>query len=187
MQMQKNTVVSKILLTLLVFGLILWLGGAIIRTATAYEIYNPFTELELKTEYSNAIRMHTVKLFTYGSLYTGTGFVMAFVGFLTLAYYWREEFKHRGWMFMSLVLFLIASTWGIYELILDIRLSYLVKAGMLDFGDKLINDLFAKRFSTYAPWATISYMSAVAGVLIIIWRPLNNIRKTKKGGENEIK
>ena len=182
--MQDN-VISKILLTLLVFGVILWLGGAIVRVSTAYDIYMPFTKLELKTEYSDAMRMHAVKLFAYGSLYTGAGFVMAFAGFLSLAFYWRTELKRRGWMFMALVLFLIASTWGVYELVLDIRLSYLIKAGSAAFGDKLITDLFVYRFSKFAPWASIAYMSVIASVLIIIWRPLNNLKNKNKGGNDE--
>jgi hypothetical protein len=183
--MQKDTVISKILLTLLVLGLILWLGGAVVRVSNAYEIYMPFTQLELKTEYGNDIRMHTVKLFAYGSLYTGIGFAAMFVGFLSLAYYWRSEFNKKGWMFIAFVLFLIASTWGIYELILDIRLSYLIKAGGVDFNNKLITELFVYRFSKWMPWASLAYMSAFAAVLIIIWRPLNNIKKINKGGNDE--
>ncbi len=173
------------MLSLLVFGLILWLGGAIIRVSTAYDIYIPFTKMELKTEYGDAMRMHTVKLFTYGSLYTGTGFVMTFFGFLSLAYYWRNEFKRRGWMFIALVLFFIASSWGIYELLLDIRLSYLIKAGGASFNDKLITELFVNRFSKWAPWASIAYMSAITSIFIIIWRPLNKIKKVNKGGNDE--
>jgi hypothetical protein len=180
-QMQKDTVISKILLTLMVFGIILWLGGAIIRISTAYDIYMPFTRLELKTEYNDAMRMHTVKLFTYGSLYTGAGFVMAFIGFFSLAYYWRDEFKGKGWMFIALVLFIMASSWGIYELILDIRLSYLIKAGGAAFDNKLIGELFVHRLSTLAPWSSIAYMSAISSMLIMIWRPLNRIKKKNTG------
>ncbi len=183
--MQKDTVITKILLTLLVAGLILWLGGSVVRVSNAYEIYMPFTELELKSEYGNDIRMHTVKLFAYGSLYTGTGFVAMFIGFLSLAYCLRREFKSKGWLFISFVLFLFAASWGIYELILDIRLSSLIKAGVDDFNNKLITELFVYRFSKWTLWASMAYMSAIAAVLIIIWRPLNNIKKIKNGGNNE--
>ncbi len=182
--MQRN-VISKILLTLLVFGIVLWLGGAIVRLSTAYDIYMPFTQLELKTEYNDAMRMQTVKLFTYGSLYTGTGFVAAFVGFLALAFYWRSELKKHGWMFIALVLFLLAVPWGFYELVLDIRLSYLIKAGAANFDDILIKELFVRRFSTLTAWASISYMSAVASILILIWKPLNNIKKINQEHNDE--
>ena len=185
--MQQNTVISKILLTLLVFGTILWIGGEVQRINMAYEIYLPFTQMELKTEYNDAIRMHTVKLFTYGSLYSGTGFVAAFVGFVSLAFYWRKQWRSKGWMFIASVLFLIALPWGFYELLLDIKLSFLIKAGGVYFNDKQITDLFLKRFTAYAPWASISYMSIVASIFILIWRPLNNIKKIKTGEENETK
>lgn len=187
MQMQQNTVISKILLTLLVFGTILWLGGEVQRINIAYEIYMPFTKMELKTEYSDAIRMHTVKLFTYGSLYSGIGFVATFIGFVTLAFHWRKQWKTKGWMFIVLVLFIIALPWGFYELLLDIKLSFLIKAGAVYFNDKQITDLFVKRFTDYAPWASISYLSIVSGIIILIWRPLNNIKKINKEEENEIK
>lgn len=46
--MQQYTIGIKIFLTFFAFGFILWLGGSILRTAIAFDLFVPGTELVLK-------------------------------------------------------------------------------------------------------------------------------------------
>lgn len=178
--MRHNSITAKIFITLLTFGMILWLGGTIVRMSTAYDIYKPFSEMELKDGYSEAARIQTVKLFSYGAFYSQAGFYAAAIGFIALAVLFRKDFKTRGWMFMSLALFIIAIPWGIYESIMDLRLFYFIKNDNISFDDKLITELFVYRFSKLSPWAMISYLSALSSIAVIIWRPLQIVSKKQQ-------
>jgi len=186
--MRHNTITAKIFLTLFSFGLILWLGGAIVRMSTAYDIYKPFSEMELKDGYSEASRVQTVKLFSYGALYSQSGFFAAAVGLIALSVLFRENFNQNGWMFMALALFIIAIPWAIYESIMDLRLFYFIKKDNISFDDKLITELFVYRFSKLSPWAMISYFSVLSSIAVIIWRPLQRVSKELRNErENETK
>lgn len=146
---------------------------------TAYDIYKPFSEMELKNGYSEAARVQTVKLFSYGAFYSQAGFFAATISLIALSVLFRKDFNQNGWMFMALALFIIAVPWGIYESIMDLRLFYFIKNDNISFDDKLITELFVYRFSKLSPWAMISYMSAVSSIAVIIWRPLQKISKEK--------
>lgn len=155
--------------------MILWLGGSIVRMSTAYDIYEPFTEMELKPGYPDTARVQTVKLFSYGSFYTGIGFAAAFIGFGGLGYLWASRMKKQGWLLMALALFMIAAPWGFYEIYIDLKLFYFVKNEGITFSDEMIKELFVDRFSKLSPWALLSYFSAISSVAVIVWRPLNKI------------
>jgi hypothetical protein len=191
--MRHNTATSKIFLTLLVFGVILWLGGSLVRMSTAYDIYVPFSQMELKADYSDTARLHTVKLFAMGALYTGIGFSSAFFGFVLLGFYLRKQLKQYGWLFMALVLFILSAPWGFYEMYLDIQLNFAIMDKGITFDSATINDLFVTRFSKLSFWPVLSYMAAITGVLTLVWRPLNkytgkseeNLQVNSEGGNNE--
>ena len=178
--MRHNTIISKIFLTLLVFGMVLWLGGSIVRMSTAYDIYVPFSKMELKPDYTDAARLHTVKLFAFLALYTAIGFSAAFFGYVLLGFYMRKYLKQYGWLFISLVLFLLAAPWGFYEMYLDLNLNFAVLEKSVTFNSDAINDLFVTRFSKISIWAVMSYMLAVTSVLTLIWRPLHKYAILKK-------
>jgi len=107
--MKCKTIWTKIFLTIFVIGLSIWIGGTIVRYAIAYDVFVPGTELELKNWYSDTEMVTTVHLFRIAAFYTIFGFCSAFVSVIVLFAYWKKDLKKHGWLFISFVLFFLAT------------------------------------------------------------------------------
>jgi len=174
--MQYKTYKSKILLTLLAFGVILWIGGAIARLAIAYDLFLPGTELILKNYYTDIIRLHTVHLFAMTGLYTGVGFSVCLLIALIIFFKSKSILKKQGWLFMAFVLFFLTVPFESYMMYLDIRLNMAFWSGkLLSFNDYNITSYFLIRFSKLGIPSVLSFFAVLTSVVMIIWRPLNKL------------
>ena len=137
--MQHKTVTAKIFITILVFGMILWIGGNVVRNVIAYDLFIPGTALELKNWYSDETRLTTVSLFRISGFYTIVGFCMAFVSSVVLFVYLRKYLKIKGWFFMALILVFLASPVEFYLMYYDIKIILAFNAMEINsFNDKII-------------------------------------------------
>lgn len=174
--MQHYTKVAKILISLYVLGNLLWLGGSIIRTSIAFEIFVAGTELKLKTEYTDVVKLHNVKLYAYSALYTDFGFSLTLVSAIMLMIYLRKSIKKQGWLFMAFALLVIAVPYEFYQMYLDIKLNYVFNnSPPLLFSDKSITDFFIVRFTKLSIWGALSFLTAITSIIIIVWRPLDKV------------
>jgi hypothetical protein len=182
--MNKSNIINKIFLSSLVVGIILWLGGTVARNAIAFDIFVPGTELTLKNWYTEEMRLTTVSLFRIAGFYTIIGFCMTFVSAIVLFFTYRKEFKFKGWLMMSFILFFLASPIEFYLMYYDIKIilafnNMLIKS----FNDSIITDYFIARYSKLTIPATLSFLATFTAVLLVIWQPLNK----KKIFDNEKK
>lgn len=182
--MLKYSKYQKFLLSFLAFGLAIWIGGSVIRTVIAFDLFQPGTELILKN-YSDDIRMQTVKLFATTSIYTEVSYAVAFVSLVLLAFGWKNHIKERGWLFMAILLFFLTSPVEFYSMFLDYRLAMNLFFGscQIHFGDDVIQKLFVSRFKNLSIYSPMMYLAVITSIIFTIWRPLD--KTLKKNTDNK--
>lgn len=174
--MQHNKPIIKIFTTILAFGFIIWFGGSMVRSALAFDVFVPGQAIELKPEYSNEIRMHSVYLYGMLAFYTGIGYSLAFLSVVTLTVLMRRELKKFGWFFMSIILFMLASPVEIYLIINDLYLNMALNYDKVtDFSSPAIQKHFVGRFRnvTIATFSGLAFLAAMTCIIYVVWRPLN--------------
>jgi len=181
--MKNSSILTKIFLSVLAIGAIIWLGGTVTRNAIAFDLFVPGTALTLKNWYSEEMQLTTVSLFRIAGFYTIVGFCMTFVSAIYLFIIYKKEFKSKGWLLMSFVLFFLASPIEFYLMYYDIKIILAFNNMQIDsFHDSIINDFFIARFSKLTIPATLSFLASFTAILLLIWQPLNK----KKTNANHI-
>lgn len=182
----KLTVTQKLLLSVLAFGLVVYIGGTIVRTAVAFEIYVPGTEMTLKTEYSDALRLHTVKLFATGALYTDIGFIAALIASIGICIVFNKQVKQKGWLFIALMLIFIATPIELYLTYLDFKLNSVIWDAVGSFNDVAIKEFFARRFTKLTIPSALAFLAISTSILLAVWRPLDkSVPKSETTEVNE--
>ena len=177
-KIKEITKFQKVLITIAALGIMIWLGGSIVRTAIGYDLFLPGTELVLKQFYAEQIQIHTVYLYTITSLYTGIGFILSFLSVIILFIMWRRNLKIYGWLFMAFVLFFLAAPWQLYLIYLDIRLIWSFNTlGYIPFGSSIINDYFLPQFLRFKVASPLTFLAILTSILLIIWRPLDKSKE----------
>lgn len=174
--MKNYSKLFRIILTFFVLGFILWFGGVILRSALGYDLFIPGSDFTLKPNYSNEIRMYNVYLYVITALYTGIGYSIAAISSIFLAVFSYKDFKTRGWLFMSFLLFCITIPIQSYLIYLDYQLASAVYVnGLRDFFSPIIQENFIARLTDakYTTINSISMLAALTCVLYSIWRPLD--------------
>ncbi len=176
--MRRKAIIKKIFLTAFTFGLIVWLGGGIVRAAVAYDLFVPGTALQLKDWYSDVERVNTIQLYRSGGYYTIYGYGFAFVSAIALCVIYKKQLKKRGWLFMAFVLFFLAAPVEIYLAYLDIKLMLAFNdLAVNHFSDQSVKDYFLYRFENLGIPSALSFLAVATSVLLVIWRPLDDKRK----------
>ena len=170
----------NILLTIFVFSFIIWLGGTVLRTMISYNLFQFGITMELKPTYTNIERMNTIYLFSTTSLLTGISYGLSVIAGIVIAFLWRNNFKQWGWLFMSLVLFILIIPLQSYFIYLDYRLADAIYyRNILDFYHPDIQKYFVERYKdiTNASLYSLMLLASFTLVLYLIWKPLNKDKK----------
>jgi len=177
MASRKNLI--KFLAIIYVLGMVIWLGGSIIRTVIAYDIYVPATELQMKTNYSDEMRLHNVRLFGMGALYTEISYGVAAFAAIFLFFLLRKEFKTKGWILISLLLFLITLPLESLLMYYDIKLNLAIQYDLLkSFNQDVVRDYFISRFTKLNFMAPSAYLCGASSLIMAVWRPLEKTEFT---------
>ena len=174
--MKNDNKIYKIFLTLFVIGFAIWLGGTIIRTTIAFDLFVPTIQIELNPEYTNEERMYAIYIFATTALLVGTAYGIAAISAMFLGIKARKKFKEKGWLFMIFCLFVLTIPIQIYFMIQDYILANAVYYEKIDdFYNPIIQKYFVQRFQnvTANSLATISLLSALTCIMYAIWRPLD--------------
>lgn len=171
--MLKLKIFDKILLSIIAVGIILWLGGNVIRTAIAYNIFVPATELQFKPDMPDNLKIYNVNLFAMMAAYTDIGFLAALACSIILIINLRKNLKMNGWLFMSFMMFFIGALGQLFISYLDLRLIWACQYGFpYGFEDSGMKDYFLSRFRSFAPITPLSELTAFTSILLLIWKPL---------------
>ena len=183
--MQEKSVLQKIFITILTFGIILWFGGSIIRSSIAFDLFIPAAKMELKPGYSDGIRLHSVYIYTVTGTYSTVGYIAAFISAIVLYIHWRKVMKVRGWLFMAFVLFFISSPVELYLCFTDIKLSLAFQFNQVgSFSDSNIQKFFLDRYKNIALTTAsgLSFLAVITSLLYIVWHPLDMLHTQYSGG-----
>jgi hypothetical protein len=173
--------VSKLLITILAVGFVVWLGGNVVRNAIAYDVFVPGTALEVKNWYSDIEKLSIVSVFRIASFYTIVGYAMTIVSSIALFIMFKKYFKTKGWLLMSFILIFLTIPVELFLIYYDLKIILAFNDQLIkSFEDKIVQDYFIGRFSKLTIPATMSFLSAIAAALIAIWRPLDKPYLTDK-------
>lgn len=171
---------KKFLVSLWFVGIVLWIGGSLVRYIIAYDIFEPGTQLELKKNLAEQEILLGVRHFAIGTAYTASGFIVALICWIVLLPSIAKKFKANGWLLMGSVLFAIASVFELILLYMDIQLStYIFWNFPITFNSYEIQTFFYKRLKNLSFMFVYNWLSIVTILFFIVFKPL-----TKKGDEN---
>jgi len=173
--MNLQTKTEKLLATIFMLAFTLWLGGSLIRTIVAYSVFDTSATQTLISQVSNDILMQTVYLFAAATVYTLPTYLIALAIVIYFAVKYKKEYKTAGWLFMSIVLFLIAAPMQLYNAYLDVQLSmHIFWGGNWEFYSEQIQNFFLKRFTTIwqNSFSGLSYLANLTIIIFIVWQPL---------------
>ena len=163
-------------MTIAICGFMIWFGGSFLRSAIAYDLFIPSENFQLKETYSDELRMHSVYMFSTLAAYTNISYGIAWGAVVLLILNVRKELKQKGWLFMSILLFMIASPIEIMKIYYDAKLSWAIYyENVRDFYNPVVSEYFIDRFKNIS-FNTMSSLSLLANFTIIffmIWKPLD--------------
>jgi len=173
--MNKFSKTTKLILAIVALAFIIWLGGAILRTAIGFSVFEPSATETLIRKASNDILMQTVYIFASTSIYTSIAYVIAFaLSFFLLAKF-KKIWKQQGWILMCFVLFYLFSPVELFTIYQDIKLSIAVfQQNVWEFYSQPIQDFFMKRVKNvvYNSLNGLTLLSYLTIVIYVIWQPL---------------
>lgn len=168
---------TKIMITALLLGFSIWFGGTIARGAIGYDLFNPEAQLVLKDSYSNELKMQNVFLYANLALYTGVGYVAAFLASIVIAVKLKSQMRKNGWLFMALLLFFVASPLHLYFIYMDYQLAMpVVQGGLRDFLAYPVQHYFFSRFTNIGltTMSSLAFLANMTSAIFVVWKPLQS-------------
>ncbi|QLH53941.1 MAG: hypothetical protein CH6_2419 [Candidatus Kapaibacterium sp.] len=165
---------QKLLLSIFIIGIMIWIGGSIIRSAIVYDIFEAdYQQLKFRYWVDEKIALITVRNFAVGSLYTGIGFFLSLLSSIFLFPAMKKHFKSEGWLFMSFILLVIAYVFEIILLYFDIRLGlYLFFNPKVSYYSNEVQTFFYERFSKYNFLMVYNWFAVISIILFSVFKPL---------------
>ena len=176
MTLMNNTgALAKTFITIFAIGGVIWLGAGIARTVIGFDAFIPGTA-EIKIAQSEAMRLHTIWLYTMLGAWTGFSFAISAVGGVGAVVAMRARVRNNGWIMMSALLFCLLIPGQVWLTIQDIDLWSLFDSatGIPLASYEEILDVFLRRTTeiTSSVVTGLSFLVAVTILLILVWRPL---------------
>lgn len=172
--MRRKEITLKFLIIVFTFAVIIWIGGSLLRNIIAFDLFVPATELSLKNYYSQEVRLHTIHLYSVGSVYTGIAFSVAVICSVMLFILTSKRLKENGWLFMSFIMFFLVAVLESYNLYLDIMLGMAISNNEIDgFSSPAIKEYFLFRYYKLGILEPLKYLAILTIIAFIVWKPLN--------------
>ncbi len=169
----KIDIVNKFIQITLAIGLILWIGGNVVRYAIAYDLFVPGTELTLKNWYSPEIQLNIVSIFRIASFYTFSGYCLTIISTIILIIINKSKFKNNGWMLISSILILLTLPIESILAYFDIKImSGFNNLEIKSFDSEIIKTYFLGRLKHWFIPGSLSFLSGMSAVIIAVWKPL---------------
>jgi hypothetical protein len=145
-------------------------------------MFMPGTELTFKSAYTPEMINYNIYLFISASTYTNIAFGFAIIAALIILITERKSLKKEGWLFMSIILFLLVSPVVLYNIYEDFCISRALFYNDLTW---LSSDIKTNIFMRYKNNANtvlsgISYLASVTIIAFTIWKPLRLTEEIEK-------
>lgn len=171
---------QKLFLSLSVLGAVLWLGGYVVRTAIAYDLFVPGT-LTFKTSFPDDAVAQTLRLYSRMSFYTLYGYGAVLLGFVPVFFSLKKRWRSYGWLFMAGWLFLLYIPVEAAVIYYDAQLFRIIPntdalvAFDIDAAKRvLLDSLQLKVFGGFGQVArSLAFFGYITAILVALWRPLH--------------
>ncbi len=174
--------IIKIVLSICIIGIILWLGGNIMKSVIAYDIFEPLPNLPLKSDKPPDAVFQTIFLYSSLSFYSTIGYIITFLSVLIITFRYKSSMKNHGWLFMAIALFFLSSPIEFIRMYYDLQIQLaLYIDGIRDSFHPVINEFFFERYrsGTLTGLTTLSVFANFTALILIIWKPLEKSRIPK--------
>lgn len=166
----------KLFLTFTILGIIVWLGGSVIRNAIAYDIFIPGTLIQKPSLDAISVN-NTIRLYSLTAFYTITGYALVCIGMLFLLFQNISMLKKKGWLFMIVALFILAIPAEVYLILFDIELVKTLQSSADNYTiNTRLSDTFFRKFSSdsFASQASaLTMMAYITSLILFAFRPLD--------------
>lgn len=183
MQIEKNdtlklTNFDKILASLAGGSYVMWLGGSIARMIVGFDIFQPGTIL-LKG-YDEPLNRLLSQLFAVLAPYVDFPFIIVFLASLYFLARYAKQMKKYGWLFMSLMLIILAGVPQFFLMYLDYNLVYAAMKEGVRFEDPDIQQYFIGRFAKYGFLEPMVLMAGMSIPFLFAFKPLHKPNLVEK-------
>lgn len=165
----KQSILSKILLSLSISSFVIWLGSYIARHLLIYQLFEPLN-LNLRNIY-NAQNLTTVfetlAPVILANLISFPSFLILFLLSIATS---KIKIKSEGWLFIILMLVIITSPFELYLSLYDLKIVKLLYANSFDVSE--VVELIRKRLVSLSSFPLIEIFSYLAAIFIVIFKPL---------------
>lgn len=173
----KFTHFQKLFIASWFVGVIIWIGGSIVRTTIAYDLFEAQKTLTLKQYFAKNDALITARHFAIGSLYTEVGFIISFISAIILFPALRKHFKRKGWLLMSYILFVLASISEFILLFFDIKLSLYIFSGSsnLSYNAYEVQKYFHWRLQNLSFLIIYNWLAIFSIIFFFVFSPLTRL------------
>jgi len=172
---------QKVFVCLFLIGVVIWIGGSMVQTVIAYDIFEPkVNSISFRYWVNDDLALWTVRHFAIGSLYTNSGFFLALVSSIVLFSHLKNFLKTEGWVFMSCILFSLAVISQLILLFWDIRLGlYVFFSNNLNYYSNEIQTFFHRRFAKFNFMIVYNWLALFTILIFSIFQPLKKCKKNE--------
>ena len=170
--MKKMNLFDKIIASLASIGFVFWLGGSIIRLITAYDMFEPGTQMVLKN-YSIELKTQLIRMYALSAPYTDISFGILFLSSVLLFIKFRKELRYYGWLFISLLIVFIMAIPNTYLFYMDYNLATNMFWFNAAADSQAIKDFFFTRFTSLNVIDPMLILSGISIVCFAAFQPLN--------------
>jgi hypothetical protein len=178
--MKKMNLFDKIIASLAGLGFVFWLGGSIIRLITAYDMFEPGTQMLLKN-YSLELKSQLIRMYALSAPYTDISFGVLFFASILLFIKFRRELRDFGWLFICLVIIFIMAIPNSYLFWLDYNLATNLFWYKVGADSQAVKDFFFFRFTKLN---IIDPMMILSGISIVCFATFQPLKIKSRQNEN---
>lgn len=150
---------------------------SIFRLIVGYELFEMAEVFQLKSNISQAQAMVSIDKYIDIGIYANIMYSISFFFITALAVLNKGNMKRKGWVFMSILSFLLFLPSEVYLILNDIDMYFYINSFTEMTKDKFdgVVHIFKMRFllDIFKTLVPMSIMSHIAIVLFLIFKPLN--------------
>lgn len=154
-----------------------WVILSVFRLIVGYELFEVAETFQLKPNLTQTESMYSINKYITLGIYSNITYVLTFIAMIFLYLVNKGKLKKRGWVFISIALFILFLPAEIYLILNDIDMYYYINSFSVMKQDNFdgVVHLFKMRFlsDVFKTLVPMSIISHIAIVFFLIFKPLD--------------
>jgi len=173
--------ITKIAAFAFTLGIVLWLGGVVVRAVISNELLQTGT-LDFKPNINPGVERSMYSLISNASSVVLSGYVLTWLSGILFLLTTSYSPKEHGWLMMSAILFYFFTPVEIYTFVLDVKMMFLNFYGSNDLVE--YRKLLIHRIAALSGVPFIALLCYFTLLACIVFQPLKRRLFTENGAEN---